>query len=370
MIKQRKILHVCGSLRTGGLETVALNCARIVHDYGIHSDFVVFGNDIGEYEKEAQELGCNIFHISSPKLGYLKYYKELRRIIKNNGPYDIVHSHIFFNSGIVMMAAARMGVKKRISHSHSVKRQTSNRIDKFLFYKLMRHFIKKYSTDICACSKKAGEYLFGKKVFHDKGVVLVNYINRDEFIFLQNNRKKIRDEFEINGNDIVLGQVGHLTSVKNQRFLLELFAAFLGQHNDSKLLIIGDGELKEELEALAKQLKIDKNVIFTGTRSDVGSILSALDVYVCTSTNEGFGLVLLEAFVNGLKVVINKETIVDEIEKLHNCYTVDGFDNIQKWIMEIERAIKNRGENSDKNLFNRYYSIDAFTLKLKKMYGF
>ena len=141
--------------------------------------------------------------------------------------------------------------------------------------------------------------------------------------------------------------------IKEKGVLLELFAAFLCQHNDSKLLIIGDGELKEELEILAKQLKIDKNVIFTGTRSDVGCILSALDAYVCTSTNEGFGLVLLEAFVNGLKVVINKETIVDEIEKLHNCYIVDGFDNIQKWIMKVENAIKNRSENSDENLFNR-----------------
>ena len=117
-----KVLLVVGSLRIGGLETVVMNCARYMKKNGYHFDFLCWDDEPGEYEEEAKSFR-NVIRIQPPKYGYFKLYRNIKRIISDNGGYDIVHSHVYFITGLVLFAAAKSDVSVRIAHSHSVRRK-------------------------------------------------------------------------------------------------------------------------------------------------------------------------------------------------------------------------------------------------------
>lgn len=362
-----RILQVVGSLRVGGLETVAMNCMRYADKENCQFDFLVFGNDRGEYEKEADEAGCGIIRIAAPGKNYARYYSDLCKVMNSHGPYDIVHSHVFFNSGIVLLAAKRCGVPVRIAHAHSVKRQSDSGIQKQVFQSLMRALLIRNATKFCACSEQAGEFVFTKNAFHNKGMVLPNVIDPNLFAYSQTKRKRIRDEFKIREASTVVGQVGHLTAAKNQKFLIDFFAEYKKLHPDSVLLLVGDGERKEQLQQQIAELGLQNDVYLTGTRSDIGDLLSAMDVYVCTSTNEGFGITLLEAAANGLRIVVKKGVLVAELKSVLSYKDVDDFD-VSKWADAVyETVIQGRADAS--SIRKTPYTIESMRRYIDEIYG-
>lgn len=352
----KRILLVSGSLDMGGVESVVMQIVRLSDKKEFSFDILVYGNRSYYYEKEAIEVGCNILRIPEPRRHYLSYYHSLKKILKNYGPYDIVHSHIFFNSSIVMMAAKRSGVPLCIAHSHSIKRQYDDQIIKKVAYGIMRILLKKYTDKFVACSKQAGEYVFGKDGFNKKGIVIFNPINIEKFAFSQKSRNKIRRELKISEDEFVVGQVGRLASVKNQKFLLEVFEQ-LCYKRDSKLLLVGDGELRFELEKYAEKLGIKNKVRFTGSCSDVSDFLSAMDCFVMTSKHEGFGIVLIEAMANGLNCICETNAIVCEIKEIEYCQTITGF-NVDDWcnmlITSLGRDKKMKYRNEKLKKFNTH----------------
>lgn len=136
MSDKKRILQVVGNLDTGGLQTVAMNWARYTDRSKFDYDFLVYGNNIGVYENEAVGLKCRVIHIEKPK-NHFVLYKDIKLIIKNNGPYDIVYSHTFFGSGIVLKVAKHCGVKMCIAHSHTIERPSGKKFTRRVFYKIM-----------------------------------------------------------------------------------------------------------------------------------------------------------------------------------------------------------------------------------------
>lgn len=336
-----KVLIIVGSLKMGGLERVAVNCVKYATKQSF--DFLVFDTINGDLEDEARLFG-KIFkkQLSSNPLSQFFY---VYNFIRKHGPYDVVHSHLFFNSGLYMLAAFCCGVKIRIAHSHSIQRKETS-LRKKCVYPLLRLLLQTFTTIPCACSCKAGMYLFGNFLFKKKGIIVPNIVDIDKFTFCEEERNRIRVELGINPNDVVIGQIGRLSSVKNQKMLLEIFSEYYSARHNFKLLLVGDGDLREDLESLAINLKIQNKLIMTGTRRDSHAILSAMDVFVCTSTNEGLGIVLLEAQANGLPCVVGKDSIVEEIKQLKNCELVVDYNNMKEWNEACDKAIR-RGRNSD-----------------------
>jgi glycosyltransferase involved in cell wall biosynthesis len=114
----------------------------------------------------------------------------------------------------------------------------------------------------------------------------------------------LRQEFEIPGHDTVFTVIASLTPNKGHHVLLESFRTLLRDHPDATLLVVGDGLLRAELEAKARQLMIDPKVIFTGMRTDVHELLSISDVCLLPSLfREGLGMALIEAMAAGLPVI-------------------------------------------------------------------
>lgn len=365
----KKVLLVVGSLNMGGLQKVAMEIVRSCSALNFSFDFLVYGNEKYDYEEEAINLGCKLIRIPKPCNRYLRYYHNLKATMVENGPYDIVHSHVYFNSSFVVLAAKSVGVPMTIAHSHSIKRENDDRITKKIAYTIMRFLLNRYSDKFAACSKDAGNYVFGIKGFNEKGHIIFNPVRLDEFSYSDKNRIKIRKELGIASDQYVIGSVGRLVKGKNQKFLIDVFDIFQ-KEVDSVLLIVGDGILRHELEDYSKELGIYKKIRFAGQREDVPALLSAMDIFVMPSKHEGLGIVLIEAMANGLSCVYENNAIVDEVKQISYGHSIKGFDD-QEWNKKINRLTNNkRIENTviEKELHK--FDLKNFQKQLQILYNY
>lgn len=306
-----RVLEIAASLNIGGAE-------KIAHDIGYYSnsdfyqiDYVVFGDEIGEYEKALQEKGCIIYHLPQPSSSYIFYLKALYKLIKANG-YQVVHSHTMFNSGWAMLIAKICGVPVRISHSHSIDKQADKSLIQRLYEKFMHLIIAGFSTHYVGCGVKAGEILFGKKRYAQKGITILNGIDTKKFAYSEENREEMRTMLEVT-NSFVIGHVGHLAKVKNQSFLISLMPKILEKNKNAKLLLLGEGEDRQKLEKQIFDLNLSSNIIMTGNVTDVHKYLNAMDAFVFPSLYEGMPLSVIEVQTNGLPCVMSDRVPQDVV---------------------------------------------------------
>lgn len=340
-----KILHVTGAMNVGGTETMLINLYREINEK-IEFHFISYSNEEAFYDKEIEKLGGKVIRLDSPnKVGFIGAIKDIKRVIKENGPYDAVHTHMLFNCGIAMIAAYLSGVKVRVSHAHT----TSDNSDSFvrkIYISVMRKFIKLFSTDFLACSDGAGRYLFGKDITSNKKYkILPNYIDYEKFINCED-KNSIRKELGIKEDDIVVCHIGRFINAKNHNFLLEVVTEMIKRNDTIKLLLVGTGDLKNEIEAKVKDLGIEKNVYLTGIRNDIPNILNNSNLFILPSIYEGLGLVLLEAQAANVPCLVS-EAVQPEVDlDVGLVKQLNLSDGSKKWVLEAENLInKNKSEN-------------------------
>ena len=122
----------------------------------------------------------------------------------------------------------------------------------------------------------------------------------------QAERPRIRREFEVAADELLIGSVGRLTEIKNHSMLLESVARLLRQGIRGRLVIVGDGHLRERLEERARELGIAQFVRFTGLRRDVLALYPAFDIVALTSLNEGTPMTLIEAMASRRAVAVSE----------------------------------------------------------------
>lgn len=364
-----KVLHVVGGMDIGGTETMLMNLYRKLK-HKIKFDFISYYDYEGYYDKEIKELGGEVIRLNDPKrIGRLKAIKELSKVIKKN-EYDAVHVHTLFNSGIGVIGAYRGKCKVRICHSHTNSENKENLLRK-IYMSIMRSAIKVFSTDFLACSKSAGEYLFGKNIYRNKKFkVIPNYIDYEKI--LNYREEGIRKELNLNETDILIGHIGRFIEVKNQLFLLDIFKKINEKNNRYKLILVGYGKLENELKIKAVKLGISKDVYFLGVRRDVEKIVNSLDIFIMPSIYEGLGLVLLEAQGGRIPCLVS-EAIQEEANlNLGLVKKLSLKNNIEVWEKEVykmlEKNIKVSREAVKKAFYDRGYSIYSIAEKLFEIY--
>lgn len=366
-MKKIKILQVVGSLKMGGKQKVALNINKYIDDNTFEFDYLVFGNTIGELESEIKELHGNILRIPSPNRNYITFIKNIRSILNKYGPYDVVHSHPLFNSGFIMKAAFLENIPIRIAHSHGARFNERELFLKKIYNFQMRKNIKKFCTHALACSKDAGIYLFGEKWFEENGMIIKNGINLNEFTFNENTRLKLRKEFNLI-NHYVIGHIGRISEVKNQSFILNLLKKVKEDNYNTKLMLIGDGDKKQELIQKATELDLSNDVLFLGSRNDANLFLNSMDLFLFPSKYEGLGIALIEAQANGLHCItsteVPEESIVTNIvEKIPLTFDEDS------WVKQILSNINNtKRKETFEDLTISGYNIKSTIMKVKKIY--
>ena len=289
-----KVLHIVPNMQAGGLETFLMNIMRNINREKVQFDFLVHYKERKFYDDEIETLGGKIYRFSVREdSNYLKYICQLNKFFKDHKEYKIIHCHMPSVGFLVLSIAKIHGVKIRIAHSHnnSCENTLKGKIKSFLI-----RFEKYVSTDNFACSKDAGNFLFGKRKF----TVVPNAIVLDKFKFDNEKRKKIRRDLNINNDEIVIGHIGRFCVQKNHDKLIDIFYNYQKKVKNSRLVLVGDGELRELVKEKCVRLNIDDKVIFLGTRKDTDCLYSAFDMFVFPSLFEGLGIVLIEAQMSGL----------------------------------------------------------------------
>ena len=296
-----RILHVIGSLDMGGSQMFVLNLYNHIDRTKIQFDFVVREGKNYFLEDKVRELGGKIYKLPALKFtNYLTYVSAWKKFFKEHPEYKIVHGHIRSTAAIYLKIAKNFGLKT-ISHSHS----TRNNSGISAFVKAVLQYPIRFVADyFFACSKDAGEWLFGKKITHQANFFVVpNAIDTAQFAYNPATRSEMRQKLNVKNNFIV-GHVGRLDVPKNHTFLLKIFAEVYKQNPQARLFLVGDGPLKEDLVKQTEQLNIQKAVLFCGNQS-AAPYYQAMDVFVFPSLYEGLGISIIEAQVSGLPCVIS-----------------------------------------------------------------
>ena len=155
-----------------------------------------------------------------------------------------------------------------------------------------------------ACSRPAAEWLFGKENINNVDIIY-NGINLSKYYYNSNSRSILREKYNIDNNCILLGHVGRFVYVKNHTFLIDLIDVISKEKNNYKLMLVGDGELKEKIKNNENEKKLSDNVIFVDSNSNVNEYYSAFDLFLFPSKFEGLGIVLIEAQSSGLKCIVS-----------------------------------------------------------------
>lgn len=305
-MKPIRVLHVLNSLNRGGAESMLMNYYHAIDRTKVQFDFVVHTNPPGIYAKEVKNMGGRVFYV--PKFHGWNIFSCIaawQRIFKETIDDRIVQGHMPSTAGLYLLLA-RVNGRYAVVHAHSNdannKENKIRHIVRVLLYALTRRAAQQFY----GCSQEAGRARYGDTIV--SGVhfaVWHNAIDYDRFRFSQEWRNKVRNKYNIPADAIVLGHVGRLTYAKNHDFLLRLFTEYRRKEPKAQLLLVGDGELRQQLEQSVRDLNISDAVYFADDVDDPEHYMSAMDVFVFPSHYEGLGIVNIEAQVNGLHCVVS-----------------------------------------------------------------
>ena len=276
--------------------------------------------------KGLEALGCKFVPFPSRRKSLFAYFCKIRKFIRRE-KIDIVHAH--GNSAtlaVEMLAAKCGGCKRRIAHSHNTQ------CEHVKADQILRPLFRHLYTEAVACSQGAGKWLFGDRPF----VVLKNGRDLDKYRFKQDVRASIREEFSI-GKSLTVGHVGSFLPVKNHSFLLEIFSELLKKNPQTCFFIIGDGDLRTEIEDKAKELDIYDKIHFTGKTDRVADIIQGMDVMVLPSLYEGLPLVVIEWQAAGLPCILS-DVITKECQMTNLVEFVSLNTKVEKWADTILSA--------------------------------
>lgn len=298
MEKSIRVLQVVTHMERGGLETMLMNYYRNIDRSKVQFDFLVHRDYRSAYDDEIEALGGNIYRLPKLVPWSRSYQKALNTFFVEHPEYRIVHVHQDCLSSVILKAAKKNGVPVRIGHSHNNNQDKDLKYPIKLYYKRL---ISKYATDLFACGKEAGDWMFGGAPYR----ILNNAIDAGKYRFDPDNARRIRDELSIGPDALVIGHVGRFSPQKNHGFLIEVFAEILKRKPEARLLLVGDGNLRSQIEHQVKVLGLENDVIFTGVRSDVPELMQAMDIFLFPSLYEGLGIVIIEAQAASLPCVIS-----------------------------------------------------------------
>lgn len=363
-----RILHEVTSMNTGGVETLLMNIYRNIDRSKIQFDFMMHREEGKSfYENEIKELGGRIYSgIPFNPFKHKKYIKSLEDFFKEHPYYKILHAHNAF-SMYTLRSAKRYGVKVRISHSHNGRPKLFDYKTPFKLYARLK--VKKYSTDLYACSKVAGDYLYGEKyVKNGEVTILKNGIDTNKFNF----NKTLRDEYRTSlkiGNKIAIVHIGRFNIQKNHNYLIDIIYELKKINDNFILFLFGEGDLEKKIKRKAEKLHLENNVVFMGIKGNINEYLNAMDIFILPSLFEGLPLTGIEAQTNGLKCLFS-DTISNEVAVTELAHFMSIKKSPRKWAEEIIKLSKENIERKGKKkeVDKEGYNIIETVKRLEKFY--
>ena len=304
-----RILEVVNVMDRAGLEAMLMNHYRAIDRSRVQLDFLEHRPWEGAYEEEIRSLGGRVFR--APRLypqNCFAYRRFMRQFFSEHD-YPVVHSHIDAMSAFPLAEARKAGVPVRIAHSHN---DSVDRDIRYPIKMVARRRLPGIATHYWACSEAAGRFLFGDQNAGRIHVVK-NAIDLSRFRFGDEARSELRAALGVGRGQLLVGHVGRFSAVKNHAFLVELLAELRTEGVDAQLALVGDGELRHEVEQQASGKALADRVHFLGLRDDVPRLMSAFDILVFPSLHEGIPLTLIEAQASGLPVLTSDKVSAESL---------------------------------------------------------
>ena len=300
---KKNVLQLIGSFHQGGSERQAVQLAGLLREDGTHNIFLASLNNEGILRDEAERIGFTEipeFRLTSfYDLNFARQLQKCVRFLKQN-KIQIVHTHDFYTNVFGISAALLAGVPVKIAS----KRENGGMRSKL--QKTIEKRIFKTADAVVVNAEAVKNYLTGEGVSPQKIEIIYNGIDLERLIPQETNRQKICAELSLPNKENIkfVTLVANLRhDVKNQLMFLRVAQRLHEKFPDAHFMLAGEGELKNDLENLAKDFGIAENTHFIGRCTKIPELLFVSYVGVLTSRAEGFSNSILEYMAAKLPVV-------------------------------------------------------------------
>ena len=360
MTEPIRVAQMMTDMNYGGVEMVVMNYYRHIDRTKVQFDFFALEGSAVPQREEIERLGGRVYIV--PKYTHLSAYeKDIIRLFKQN-QYKIVHSYMNTLSVFSLWGAKKAGVPNRIAHNHSTagKGETKKNIIKYA----LRPFAKIYPTKLCACSQYAGEWLYGKSAEFQ---VFNNAIDLSRYSYDPQKAAAVRKELGLE-DKLVVGHIGRFCYQKNHDFLIDIFNEIHKQRQEAVLLLIGEGELEQDIRNKVKKLGLTDSVCFMGKQKDTSKFYQAMDCFVLPSRYEGLGVVAIEAQACSVPVICS--TAVPKDAKITSSVKFIGLDeSSSNWADCVLDVIKTQVKRNEREEVRKAgYDIEVEAQKLTDFY--
>jgi len=360
----KRVLIVGFTENLGGVERLIYSYYKEIDRSKLQFDFLINVEKV-PFRSEIEKLGGRFFVIPRKTKDYVGYKNRLKAFFDNHAKEYIA---FWFNSNSLanldyLTYAYRYGIKKRIVHSHNTM-ETRGMVYK-VFHQLNKGKARRMATDYWACSVDAGRFFFDEDIVKsNKFRVINNAINLHDLSFNKEKRTEWRKKIGIDDSVTLYGNVGRLSYQKNHEFLLRAFKMLVSRHENVHLILIGTGELEENIRRQIEDLGLEKYVSLMGRQFDIPGILQAVDVFVMPSRYEGLPIAAIEAQAAGLPCVL-ADTITKEVKFLNSC-EYESIASEDKWILAMEKAARELRSSDCSAIKEAGFDIEEEAAKLEE----
>lgn len=311
-----RVLHIITTLGMGGIERWLISMLGQIPKTECSMDVCCKGSSLGSLAPLAQQKGAQV-HRCQLRVTQVGYIKSLRTLVKS-GRYDIVHNHLQAYSGLPVYACRPLGIPI-ITSFHATEfppetwlRYPGIRSLREAYAKRSVHYALRHSTIITGCSQGVVDCVHRNYNVDADGWRVLPYGVDLPPLPTQAEKRELRRSFGWPETTPIVVHVGRFAEQKNHPGLLQTFQSILQFHPDAKLLLIGGGELRPEVEKMTQELGLTESVRFLGCRNDVPALVSRSSLFLFPSWFEGLPVAVLEASAAGVPVVASKVPGVTE----------------------------------------------------------
>ncbi len=362
-----RIAVIVGKMHSGGKKNLVMEYYRNIDRSKFQFDFICDSDSNAIPKEEIEKLGGRVFEIA-PYLNIFKNMRDMNRIFAREN-YKIVHAYNGMMNVFPMLIANKNNIPVRINESISMAHKKDK---KTIIKKLLKPFSKICTTHFMANGEACGRYQFGDRLF-DEGKVSVfkTVIDTEKNHFDPEVRKKTRINLGVTEDILLYGHIGRLTEQKNTLFIIEIFNEILKIEPKSKLLIIGDGNLREEMLNKIFEYGIEKSVLYLGRREDIQQFYNAMDAFLLPSLYEGLPVVGIEAQDCGLPVFFSTEIPRESSPCDDLGFFISLKKSSQEWaeqVIKITNEVKRSRRGRKEELIKKSFDSKKEGLKLTDFY--
>lgn len=267
-------------------------------------------------------------------------YILFRKTLLNLSP-DVIHLHLQIGRYMRFVPLNKLHSRMFLTvHNVSGKYFSTDKKDrkKYTEYKEVYRLVHDYDMHLIALHDGLNAEL--RELFDTDRVITVNNgIMMERFLPDLYDKNEERRKLGISDSSVVIGHVGSMHPQKNHDLIIRVFEEFHRIYDDSVLLLIGNGELKNSITDRIRQKNLEKSVIILSDRTDVPQLMRTMDVFFFPSKWEGFGNVLIEAQCMDLPCVVS-EVVTDAVRITDKVHVLRLNDDIAKWVDEINSIVK------------------------------